>query len=63
MKGDTAYLGFVTPNKSLDKSTRKEGSLNLSPKGAPLCKNRTEFQEVLVLEQTIRGNFNSKWVS
>ena len=53
MKGDIAQLGFVTPNKSLYRSSRKEGSLNLPQQGASLCDNITEFQEVSVLDQTL----------
>ena len=53
LKGYTAQLDFSIPNKSLDRQTRKEGSLNSPQKGTSFCENELEFQEVLVLDHTL----------
>ena len=44
LKGSTAQLGFVVPNKSLDRSTKKEGSPNSPLNITSFCGERTEFQ-------------------
>ena len=50
LKGSTAQLGFVTLNKHLDRSTRKEGSLNSPLKSTSFYEDKTGFQEVSVLD-------------
>ena len=50
LKGDTAQLGFVFLNKSLDRSTRKEGSSNSSLKGASFYGDKTKIQIFLILD-------------
>ena len=51
MKVDITQLGFFILNKSLEKSTEKEGSLNSPQEEASFCENITEFQEVSILDQ------------
>ena len=53
LKGSTAQLGFVVPNKSLNKSTKKEGSPKSALNGASFYGDKTEFQEFSILDKLL----------